>query len=859
MSLLVNQNWIGLDGTPVTGATPPQLLMMKGRLTKGQYGAVAHAYHLFCLGKAVAVGEFFVANRTLSDGTRVRCESRQNIDRVLVWSTTPEDEIPKLPHGFGIVTDWQDPRFYWKPDKKYWAAPGNSPPQLQQGDVTYNHITYARDEGKTWEFYPLVHGGIAKRQWGWAPYKGLELTHEDAEMPDAGFGRSKNAIVPIAPNFTLDGKVVRRSRHFAVDDWILAPDGKKLYAMDELESTILSGIDPLRKSPPCSDAEGNEVALLQWRRWLSSPMNEVYRFRLCSEVLKRVGKNSYERLSRHTEEVTTQLRLPNKPPTYGEIEGEPEEPHLHRLGGVDGAGVSSWQVGTKALDIPGRPYVIYDPNREGFAVAYGILWFQLDESAMGGEFLRTTTGGYRKNEPTPEKDEYAHYLPIPAWSGIEYCKLINELAFPPKIFIQAGSKETRIRAEYKDVGSCYGLAGHSMYRRKAEHSIDEKPKLTLDFGWAKVCMLEAQLNGDYRGRSDIDSRVFKNSYRSNYQGTGIPRLYWSYGDITGMGQDDSNGATVGYDKYDLVMGALVDFDAIRAQYPGNNGDTFSDEIIEEPTCTVSYKYKSRYILDFDNRMQFCAALRVEVECTGASWSQIPDRYLGAIQSDGPSSYTVKVFFEVRRGATVYDKLLVEESVSKEAFEVRAILYDNVLIWPQADYDRPLYVYMPPELIPPMEAHMHIEAITAHQGVNKHLAGSDAPPKPPAQPPPAKKISEKQLEYSQYDGRVEIPHPKRPTGVLYARTFTLSEFIDNAFWMFGKNRLKFDASKNINYVNPDTPPWYYFPKLGAAITSGEKIHIEFRDDKFVDWSDDIPVRDGAKRPVKTERNIEVYYI
>ena len=196
-------------------------------------------------------------------------------------------------------------------------------------------------------------------------------------------------------------------------------------------------------------------------------------------------------------------------------------------------------------------------------------------------------------------------------------------------------------------------------------------------------------------------------------------------------------------------------------------------------------------------MQFCAALRVEVGCTGAKWSQIPGKYLGAIASDGPSSYTVKVFFEVRKGSAVYDKLLVSESVAKEAFEFRAILYDNVLIWPQADYDRPLYVYMPPELIPPMEAHMHIEAITAHQGVNKHLAGSDAPPKPPAQPPPAKKISEKQLEYSQYDGRVEIPHPKRPTGALYARTFTLSEFIDNAFWMFGKNYLKFDASKNIN--------------------------------------------------------------
>lgn len=851
MSLLVNQNWIGLDGTPVTGATPPQILMMKGRLTKAQYGAVVHAYHLFCLGKTVATGEFFIANRTLSDGTRLRLESRQNIDRVLVWSSA-EDGINELPHGFGVITDWQDPRFYWMPTLDTWAAPGNSPPQLQQGDVTYNHITYVRDEGKTWEFYPLVHGGIAKRQWGWAPYKGLELTHEDAEMPDAGFGRSKNAIVPIAPNFALDGKVVRRSRHFAVDDWILAPDGKKLYAMEELESTILSGIDPLRKSPPCSDAKGNEVALLQWRRWLSSPMNEVYRFRLCSEVLKRVGKNSYERLSRHTEEVTTQLRLPNKPAIFGEIEDEPDEPHLHRLGIAAGG---TWQIGTKALDAQGRPYVIVDTSIPGFWVAYGSAWSALGPAETGGEFLKSVTGGYRKYSGAEPKQEYAHLLPIPGWNEIEYCRLVNELAFPATIFVQAGSKETRIRAEYKDVISCYGLAGHALYRRELDHSIDEKPKLTLDFVWTQVAMLEAELVGDYTARADVDVRVIKNSYISWHQGEETPRLFWTHADLTGMSDDD--GDTVGYGKYNAAMGSLVDFDSIREEFPGNNISVYTEDV-EEPTCTGSYKYKSRYILDFDNRMQFCAALRVEVECTGASWSQIPDRYLGAIQSDGPSSYTVRVFFEVRRGTTVYDKLLVEESVSKESFEFRAILYGNVLIWPQDDYDRPLYVYMPPELVPPMEAHMHIEAITLHQGVNKRVAGNDVPDAL-EMPMPPEKVSRKQLERSEYDGVKEVPHPKRPTGVLYARTFTLSEFIDNAFWMFGKNHLKFDAPKNINYVNPDTPSWHYFPKLGAAIVSGEKIHIEFRGSKFVDWSDDIPARKGAQRPAKKDRNIEIYYV
>lgn len=95
MSLLIDQNWIGLGGTPVTGRIPTQLIMMEGTLTPARYAQVAHAYQLFCMGKLTSITDYFVANRVLLDGTRVRCESMQGRDRVFVWASDKEGNVAR--------------------------------------------------------------------------------------------------------------------------------------------------------------------------------------------------------------------------------------------------------------------------------------------------------------------------------------------------------------------------------------------------------------------------------------------------------------------------------------------------------------------------------------------------------------------------------------------------------------------------------------------------------------------------------------------------------------------------------------------------------------------------------------------
>ncbi|MBV8250952.1 MAG: hypothetical protein JO200_21220, partial [Comamonas sp.] len=102
MTLLNNPSWIGLDGTPVTGRTPPQLLVLEGRLTQVQLAAVQSLYQRFCADRAASAVPTFVREYTLSDGSRVRCESRFGIDRALVWPVSPE-RMPEDRQGIGYT------------------------------------------------------------------------------------------------------------------------------------------------------------------------------------------------------------------------------------------------------------------------------------------------------------------------------------------------------------------------------------------------------------------------------------------------------------------------------------------------------------------------------------------------------------------------------------------------------------------------------------------------------------------------------------------------------------------------------------------------------------------------------------
>jgi hypothetical protein len=92
---LVNQNWIGLNGEPVTGRIPPRLLVMNGvQPNPQQMGMIAHHYKLLTYMMQVSVIPHLVQERTLVDGTRIRMVSSYGTDTVMVWPVGGEAEEP---------------------------------------------------------------------------------------------------------------------------------------------------------------------------------------------------------------------------------------------------------------------------------------------------------------------------------------------------------------------------------------------------------------------------------------------------------------------------------------------------------------------------------------------------------------------------------------------------------------------------------------------------------------------------------------------------------------------------------------------------------------------------------------------
>lgn len=124
MSSLINQNWIGFDGKPVTGRTPPTIRMMAGVMTRPLMAEVAHRYQLFCMGKQTALGDYFMTDKIVADGSRVRITSINGVDTVFVWSKAlSEDEDDYLA---GFMFRPQDSVNTDGTDLTFWGAPFTS-------------------------------------------------------------------------------------------------------------------------------------------------------------------------------------------------------------------------------------------------------------------------------------------------------------------------------------------------------------------------------------------------------------------------------------------------------------------------------------------------------------------------------------------------------------------------------------------------------------------------------------------------------------------------------------------------------------------------------------------------------------
>lgn len=185
MSLLSTPLWQDLGGNPRTGVIPPTLTVRSGRLTPQRHAEIEQIYLRFCMAKLAAVGEFFVFNRVLTDGTRVRMESLQGRDRVMVWASDADQGAKQWEYGWCLVpADAQSL-------KGYVRRAGTSGSLLRQDfraptgqDVDPKVFTFV--DGRTGKRHVGDSRVGGNRVWRGPPDKALVLTYEGDTVYVAG-------------------------------------------------------------------------------------------------------------------------------------------------------------------------------------------------------------------------------------------------------------------------------------------------------------------------------------------------------------------------------------------------------------------------------------------------------------------------------------------------------------------------------------------------------------------------------------------------------------------------------------------------------------------------------------------------
>ena len=268
---------------------------------------------------------------------------------------------------------------------------------------------------------------------------------------------------------------------------------------------------------------------------------------------------------------------------------------------------------------------------------------------------------------------------------------------------------------------------------------------------------------------------------------------------------------------------------------------------EVPENKASFDYISRYIIDYDHKSQFCACIRVKVECSetgrvyqGTYWGDFIDPV------ENPT-YTVEIAFEWNWQGALGEKVLIATSGRMPAFSFERKNLGNPYRWPFSEEYHSLVFWLPPTLTPSPLSYEQLATLGVHQGANTHYAGSEA-----SSIPDNTKVPEGVLYSTPNKHKGIVP------GMLYCRNISLTD-VGEALWMLSS--LCIDAPVNNAYPIDqieDIVMWHYFPQLGADIHS-KKFHIELRDGALVQWSDDVPVKEGSTRPAAENRTDVGLYV
>lgn len=843
------------DGSPDLGRIPTRLVVLgTGSLSGDQFRDVEHVYDQFRGACRLSASNFHTEQIKLSDGTVVHMWSLQGRDVVTV---TPGggDEEERLPHGFAVATNWQGPLIYCRDlnDGIQWLI-GPIAPQIA-GHTTTNYDNQAfRSSTESGEYFNLPHVRDHTNTvlWDYAQNGAPSVTPAP--------------VVPFLLKNTTTGVFSIESPHYASGGSLIDAAGSTLYTMAD-EAPILTPAETTYQHPGVTDASGNQIALQAMRCAVISPSFNIWRFKLWSERLNRTGDSGYTLVERAATEFTTPMATQTTTVTTVNDSSLGEDPAmLFKFKATSSylpGGYTSFSgyFGTARIGWSG-PDAWIDITGIGISGSVNTALRQIVTQGAG-----VTT--YNKLLCAPKETEVG-YIPIEM-----------RLNYPAAINWRGGSSQKWYYPEnlaFLLTGSVSGFVPNNyrvydveIFRYDTGYDVDGAPSITADLGWLGLKLLEGSTAGRMSGKeytnkllqngtytwvdvgfvSTIITQEIKHNTDFPYSPTGDP-----YPGFTAW-LSANNVKSLYWDDY-LEYGTMASYlgpapnNEVKYEYLFNN----------RPTNTASYNLTSRYVIDYDHKGRFYAAIRCEAICTGAEWEENLAVYKGYMQVKTNPEYTVKIWFECWWNGVFAQQLLAEEAVTRPMFEAVTVSQFNPWYWHLPAYaDRDCKVRKPPEPTPDENFMMMFKNLASHQGVNTNLCCADVRPDITGADV-ALTQSQDGIEYSYSQDGTVIPHTRYVTGQLYARTFTLAE-LGESLWML--KQLKVDAIEDDFQPidGPEKPTWFYHPAIKAALDV--QRHIEVRDGVIVQWSDNIPGETSgypptpAAPPAATSRSIKLYRV
>lgn len=828
MTRLNDPSFIGFDGEPVTGRVPPRLFVY-GEMSPKQRGMVAHVYKLFCDAKRVNVGGFLVQNRRLDDGTRVKMMALQGQDHVVVWPSGGPTRL-SLPHGFAVVANWDRPRIFKRKTEPAveWATDPVQVPQCKTDLEGENHV-FRANSATAYFAHPMMLTEDPRSRWDYLKHGAPTLASASPVVPlctQAGADYSTNVV------------------HYGVDNVIKDSAGADIYTMSLSPAILIVDPESPAHAPASTTAAGTEVVLQHVRLAVTSPTFGIYTARFANERLARLDEANYSLTERNDVDVIGPIGASTPPSGTVDPELNEDLSGVFLKFGYMGTG----GVGTTAGSVYYGETRVYETQ-----FVYGQT-LNIVPYASESEDAYDESGIFSESPPVA----ISKTIGAAAASVVDYPDIVSTVG---------ESGFVRWRGGYKQYGVALPVAvfseayyGDHLQRKEridVDYSLATEPRVKYALGWCDFLLLDGATLGVCNGRKYTNFTMASRSV-AGWDGDHLANDYLFSGSAPfWVGDVIGDPGTAGrWPAWQDACEAISILPAVIAEvgaFPSTTSPTLDGEIIlDEPPVNVgNYTLTSRYVIDFDHKGQFYAAIKVTVECVGAEWRQDESTYMGDLTEYAQPDYTVSIYLETNWKGTVNQTLLATATATRPAFEFQEIVKQNPYYYllPLETDKQDMIVRLPPSFGLPVEAMTQIKNIAAHQGVNTHLVCADVRADITG-PAATKAQSTAGIEFSTIENGRITPHTKYVTGQLYARTFKLSDFPD-ALWLL--HSTKCDATEDDGGIGPG---YFYMSALKTTIDT-QDFRVEVRDGVHEAWSDDF--MPGSSPPAFLSRDTKLYRV